>query len=170
MRLGSTQTEASKEKERYVVPKGFRGIQEEVAGPGRYYLNRDAFMVYTIDTTNITIDWDEHKKTSFDQLNVISNNGFPIQVSVKVVIRVRPDQTPYMVAKVGSIDNLIQHVFHPMIDFSFRNQAFTASAMNFLQNQSEEQAKAEIRAQSVSRSIFTNLCFILLTSVKLSVI
>ena len=28
--------------ERYVVPKGFRGIQQEVAGPGIYYLNRRA--------------------------------------------------------------------------------------------------------------------------------
>ena len=78
---------------------------------------------------------------------MISKDGFPIQVSVKVVIRVRPDQAPYMVAKVGSIDNLIQHVIHPMIDSSFRNQASTASAMNFLQSRSEEQVKAETRAR-----------------------
>ena len=143
-RLGSSQTGASVEegKEKYVVPKGFRGIQEEVAGPGRYYLNRRAFMCYIIDTTNITIDWDDQVDTRFDQLTVISKDGFPIQVAVKVVIRVRPDQAPYMVAKVGSIDNLIQHVIHPMIDSSFRNQASTASAMNFLQSRSEEQAKA----------------------------
>ena len=148
-RLGSTQAGATIEegKEKYVVPKGFRGIQEEVAGPGRYYLNRRAFMVYVIDTTNITIDWDDQEDTRFDQLTVISKDGFPIQVSAKVVIRVRPDQAPYMVAKVGSIDNLIQHVIHPMIDSSFRNQASTASAMNFLQSRSEEQNKAETRAR-----------------------
>ena len=45
--------------ERYVVPKGFRGIQQEVAGPGIYYLNRRAYIVYIVDTTNITIDWDD---------------------------------------------------------------------------------------------------------------
>ncbi|MDQ5985032.1 MAG: hypothetical protein CSYNP_00736 [Syntrophus sp. SKADARSKE-3] len=148
-RLGSTQIGASEEegKEKYVVPNGFRGIQEEVAGPGRYYLNRRAFMMYIIDTTNITIDWDDQADTRFDQLSVISKDGFPIQVAVKVVIRVRPDQAPYMVAKVGSIDNLIQHVIHPMIDSSFRNQASTASAMNFLQSRSEEQTKAETRAR-----------------------
>jgi uncharacterized membrane protein YqiK len=149
LRLGSSQADAPEEegKERYVVPKGFRGIQEEVAGPGRYYLNRRAFMAYIIDTTNITIDWDDQQDTRFDQLTVISKDGFPIQVSVKVVIRVRPDQAPYMVAKVGSIDNLIQHVIHPMIDSSFRNQASTASAMDFLQSRSEEQLKAENRAR-----------------------
>jgi uncharacterized membrane protein YqiK len=168
-RLGSTQVGASEEegKEKYVVPKGFRGIQEEVAGPGRYYLNRRAFMVYIIDTTNITIDWDDQKDTRFDQLNVISKDGFPIQVSVKVVIRVRPDQAPYMVAKVGSIDNLIQHVIHPMIDSSFRNQASTASAMNFLQSRSEEQTKAEIRARADLERYHVECVSVLICQIRL---
>lgn len=168
-RLGSTQVGASEEegKEKYVVPKGYRGIQEEVAGPGRYYLNRRAFMVYTIDTTNITIDWDDQEDTRFDQLTVISKDGFPIQVSVKVVIRVRPDQAPYMVAKVGSIDNLIQHVIHPMIDSSFRNQASTASAMNFLQSRSEEQAKAETRARADLERYHVECVSVLICQIRL---
>ena len=168
-RLGSSQTGATEEegKEKYVVPQGFRGIQEEVAGPGRYYLNRQAFMAYVIDTTNITIDWDDQKDTRFDQLTVISKDGFPIQVAVKVVIRVRPDQAPYMVAKVGSIDNLIQHVIHPMIDSSFRNQASTASAMNFLQSRSEEQAKAESRARVDLEKYHVECVSVLICQIKL---
>lgn len=168
-RLGSTQVGASVEegKEKYVVPKGFRGIQEEVAGPGRYYLNRRAFMVYVIDTTNITIDWDDQADTRFDQLTVISKDGFPIQVAVKVVIRVRPDQAPYMVAKVGSIDNLIQHVIHPMIDSSFRNQASTASAMNFLQSRSEEQTKAETRARADLERYHVECVSVLICQIRL---
>ncbi|GFO57164.1 hypothetical protein GMSM_41710 [Geomonas sp. Red276] len=168
-RLGASQHNPSEEegKERYVVPKGFRGIQEEVAGPGRYYLNRRAFMAYIIDTTNITIDWDDQEDTRFDQLTVISKDGFPIQVSVKVVIRVRPDQAPYMVAKVGSIDNLIQHVIHPMIDSSFRNQASTASAMNFLQSRSEEQAKAELRARADLERYHVECVSVLICQIRL---
>lgn len=168
-RLGSSQVGSTEEegKEKYVVPRGYRGIQEEVSGPGRYYLNRRAFMVYVIDTTNITIDWDEQNDTRFDQLNVISKDGFPIEVSVKVVIRVRPDQAPYMVAKVGSIDNLIQHVIHPMIDSSFRNQASTASAMNFLQSRSEEQAKAEARARADLERYHVECVSVLICQIKL---
>jgi len=133
--------------ERYVVPKGFRGIQQEVAGPGFYYLNRRAYMAYIVDTTNITIDWDDSKETRFDPLRVISRDGFSISVSVKVVIRIRPDQAPYMVAKIGSAENLIVHVIHPMIDSSFRNQASSTYAMNFMQDRQEEQRKAEERAK-----------------------
>ena len=129
--------------ERYVVSKGFRGIQQEVVGPGTYYLNRMAFHAYTVDTTNITIDWDESKETKFDPLKVVSKDGFVMGISVKVIIRVRPDQAPYMVAKIGSIENLISHVIHPMIDSSFRNQASSTSAMNFMQDRQTEQKKAE---------------------------
>ncbi len=133
--------------ERYVVSKGYRGIQQEVAGPGMYYLNRRAYIAYIINTTNITIDWDDSKQTRFDPLKVISRDGFSIGVSVKIVIRIRPDQAPYMVAKIGSVENLILHVIHPMIDSSFRNQASSTSAMNFMQDRQEEQRKAEERAR-----------------------
>ena len=135
-------------KETYVVPKGYRGIQEEVLGPGRYYLNRNAFIPYIVDTTNITIDWTDGDETTFNPLQVVSKDGFSISVSVKVIIRVRPDQAPYMVAKVGSIENLIAHVIHPMIDSSFRNQASSAAAMSFMQNRQDEQKKAEDLARN----------------------
>jgi uncharacterized membrane protein YqiK len=153
--------------ERYVVPKGFRGIQQEVAGPGIYYLNRRAFIVYIVDTTNITIDWDDSKETRFDPLKVVSRDGFEINVSVKVIIRVRPDQAPYMVAKIGSIENLVDHVIHPMIDSSFRNQASSTSAMNFMQDRQEEQHKAEDRARVELEKYHVECVSVLICQIKL---
>ncbi len=153
--------------ERYVVPKGYRGIQEEVAGPGRYYLNKRAFIPYVIDTTNFSVDWDGSEDTRFDSLQVVSKDGFPIDVSVKVVVRVRPDQAPYLVAKVGSIENLIMHVIHPMIDSSFRNQASSTSAMNFLQNRQEEQTRAEERARESLEKYHVECVSVLICQINL---
>jgi regulator of protease activity HflC (stomatin/prohibitin superfamily) len=149
-------------QERYVVPAGYRGIQADVAGPGVYYLNRWAYIPYIIPTTNLTIDWAEEdampenptkgeqiqRLQLFNPLSVISRDGFEMRVSVKVVIRVRPEQAPLMVAKIGSIENLIDHVIHPMIDSSFRNQASSTQAMNFMQDRALEQEKAEDRART----------------------
>jgi regulator of protease activity HflC (stomatin/prohibitin superfamily) len=130
-----------------------------------YYLNRWAYIAYIVPTTNLTIDWAAEaglesqegappaavgtisRAQLFNPLSVISRDGFEMSVSVKVVIRVRPDQAPLMVAKIGSIENLIDHVIHPMIDSSFRNQASSSAAMNFMQDRAEEQAKAEERAR-----------------------
>ena len=78
-----------------------------------------------------------------------------MRVSVKVVIRVRPDQAPLMVAKIGSIENLIDHVIHPMIDSSFRNQASSTQAMNFMQDRALEQTKAEDARRGPSSSATT---------------
>lgn len=153
--------------ERYVVSKGYRGIQKEVAGPGIYYLNRRAFITYIINTTNITIDWDETSDTKFDPLKVVSRDGFEISVSVKVIIRVRPDQAPYMVSKIGSVDNLINHVIHPMIDSSFRNQASSTSAMNFLQDRQEEQTKAEEKARRELEKYHVECVSVLICQIKL---
>lgn len=153
--------------ERYVVPQGFRGIQDEVAGPGFYYLNLRAYMTHIVNTTNITIDWDDSQQTRFDPLKVISHDGFEINVSVKVVIRVRPDQAPYMVAKIGSIENLVDHVIHPMIDSSFRNQASSTSAMNFMQNRHDEQIKAEERTRLELERYHVELVSVLICQIQL---
>jgi hypothetical protein len=42
--------------EAYVVPEGYRGIQETVVGPGRYYVNTLAISPIVIPTTNQTLN------------------------------------------------------------------------------------------------------------------
>ena len=170
-------------KERYVVPAGFRGIQAEVAGPGVYYLNRWAYIAYIIPTTNLTIDWAEESSNDkdasnaqpasiqraqlFNPLSVISRDGFEMRVSVKVIIRVKPDQAPLMVAKIGSIENLIDHVIHPMIDSSFRNQASSTQAMNFMQDRALEQTKAEERARDELQKYHVECVSVLISQIIL---
>lgn len=169
-------------QEVYVVPAGFRGIQREVAGPGVYYLNRWAYIAYIVPTTNLTIDWavdtgleSDNSSTAgtisraqlFNPLSVISRDGFEMSVSVKVVIRVRPDQAPLMVAKIGSIENLIDHVIHPMIDSSFRNQASSSAAMNFMQDRADEQAKAEVRAREELEKYHVECVSVLISQIVL---
>jgi len=39
------------------VPEGYRGIQEMVVGPGRYYVNTLAVSPIVIPTTNQTVEW-----------------------------------------------------------------------------------------------------------------
>ncbi len=134
--------------EAYVVPEGYRGIQETVVGPGRYYVNTLATTPIIIPTTNMTVEWTaENTTNSFDPFAVISKDGFTMQLEVRVVFRVKPEDAPFMVAKIGSTDKLIQNVMHPLIDSIFRNQASESSAMAYLQNRHEEQERAEARVR-----------------------
>jgi uncharacterized membrane protein YqiK len=135
--------------EAYVVPEGYRGIQESVVGPGRYYVNTLAVTPIIIPTTNQTVEWTSGETSNtFNPFEVISKDGFTMQLEVRVVFRVKPEDAPFMVAKIGGIDRLIQNVMHPLIDSIFRNQASESSAMAYLQNRHEEQERAEARVRS----------------------
>ena len=135
--------------EAYVVPEGFRGIQETVVGPGRYYVNTLAITPIIIPTTNQTVEWTAGEvANTFNPFEVISKDGFTMQLEVRVVFRVKPEDAPFMVAKIGGIERLIQNVMHPLIDSIFRNQASESSAMAYLQNRHEEQERAEARVRA----------------------
>src|ERR1700682_4632891 len=135
--------------EAYVVPEGYRGIQETVVGPGRYYVNTLAISPIIIPTTNQTVEWTSGEVVNtFNPFEVISKDGFTMQLEVRVVFRVKPEDAPFMVAKIGGIDRLIQNVMHPLIDSIFRNQASESWAMAYLQNRHEEQERAEARVRA----------------------
>jgi Uncharacterized protein conserved in bacteria len=130
------------------VPEGFRGIQETVVGPGRYYVNTLAVSPIVIPTTNQTVEWTAGElANTFDPFEVISKDGFTMQLEVRVVFRVKPEDAPFMVAKIGDVSRLVQNVMHPLIDSIFRNQASESSAMAYLQNRHEEQERAEARVR-----------------------
>ena len=135
--------------EAYVVPEGYRGIQETVVGPGRYYVNTLAISPIIIPTTNQTVEWTAGEvANTFNPFEVISKDGFTMQLEVRVVFRVKPEDAPFMVAKIGGIERLVQNVMHPLIDSIFRNQASESSAMAYLQNRHEEQERAEARVRA----------------------
>lgn len=160
--------------ERYVVNAGFRGIQKDVLGPGTYYLNRMAYTAHLIPTTNITIDWDDadahaHKggQATFDPLAIVSHDGFEMTVEVKVILRVQPEQASLLVARIGTIENLIQHVIHPLIDSSFRNQASSTEAMKFMQDRHLEQSKAENHVREELKKYHVECVSVLICQIKL---
>lgn len=154
--------------ESYVVPTGTRGIQQEVVGPGTYYVNKRAYVPVVVKTTNITIDWDdESPAVSFNPLNVTSKDGFILKVGVKVVIRVQPNQAPYMVARIGSIESLIKNVIHPLIDSSFRNQASSTEAMRFLQDRHIQQDDALSKAKQELEKYHVEVLSVLICQIQI---
>jgi len=170
---GSTPMEVMKMGvERYVVEPGYRGIQREVLGPGTYYLNKLAFTPHIIPTTNITIDWAEQKSEGnmplvFNPLAIVSKDGFEMTVEVKVILRVQPQQAPHMVARIGTIQNLIEAVIHPLVDSSFRNQASSSEAMMFMQDRHEQQRKAEQHVVEELEKYHVECVSVLICQIKL---
>src|SRR6185437_7245859 len=99
--------------ESYVVPEGYRGIQETVVGPGRYYVNTLAITPIVLPPTTPPVEWTSGAVVNtFTPFEVISKDGFTMQLEVRVVFRVKPEDAPFMVAKIGDVGRLVQNVMH----------------------------------------------------------
>lgn len=120
-------------------------------------------------TTTVTVTKPIQIKSAreFDPLNIVSKDGFEMSVEVKVIFRVLPEQAPHMVARIGTIENLIEHVIHPLIDSSFRNQASSSEAMQFMQDRYEEQRKAEEHVAEELKKYFVECVSVLICQIKL---
>lgn len=132
----------------------------------------DAITTNNANTSNLKQEpspssMDSLKLRAFNPLNIVSKDGFEMSVEVKVILRVLPEQAPHMVARIGTIENLIEDVIHPLIDSSFRNQASSSEAMQFMQDRYEEQRKAEEHAAEELQKYHVECVSVLICQIKL---
>lgn len=83
----------------------------------------------------------------FSQLKVTSKDGFQLEVDVRMVIRIRPENASFVIARFGSVANLIEQIVHPLIDSSFRNKAGEKKAIDFVQSRTILQQEALEKAR-----------------------
>jgi len=149
-----------------IIDKYTRGIWREPIAPGKYNLNAIAFTAYQVPTSAVTIDWASEGRIgtevkgvkpteakaagvlySFDPLKVTSKDGFQLEVNVRMVIRIQPGNAAYIIARFGSVANLIDQIVHPLIDSSFRNKAGEKKAIDFFQSRTDLQTEALVHAK-----------------------
>ncbi|MFZ4715010.1 MAG: SPFH domain-containing protein [Bacteriovoracaceae bacterium] len=163
--------EDEKNKSRYVVPKGYRGIQREVLGPGSYNINPLAYRAVIIPTMTRSVDWSaestKSKGSNFDPFQVVSYDGFPMQVEVRCQYRILPENAPYVVQKLGSIEELQSNVIHPQIDGIFRAQVSRSPAISYQQNRAEEQKSAEEAVRSDLTKYKVEVVSVMITNIHL---
>lgn len=99
---------------------------------------------YTTDSSTKGISY-----FNFSQLEVISKDGFQLEVGVRMVIRIRQENAAFVIARFGTVFNLIQQIVHPLIDSSFRNDAGSKEALAFFQSRSELQDYVFANARKV---------------------
>ena len=99
---------------------------DSVANPADY--------AYTTDLSTKGVSY-----FNFSQLEVITKDGFLLEVGVRMVIRIRQENAAFVIARFGTVFNLIQQIVHPLIDSSFRNDAGDKEALNFFQTRTDLQ-------------------------------
>ncbi len=156
---------------RHVVSAGYRGIQKDTLGPGRYNVNPLMYQVVIVPTTTRSLHWaaetGEKASTAFDPFEVVSNDGFPMKVEVRCQYRVLPENAPYVIAKLGSIQELEINVIHPQIDGIFRAEVSKSPAIAYQQTRADEQKKAEQEVRADLAKYRVEVVSVMITNIHL---
>ncbi len=136
-----------------IVSKGFRGVWLEPLGPGKYPINKYTMKVELVPTTNLVLNWANARSEahSLDKnlstITVRSKDGFPFNLDVAQIIHVPANEAPKVIARFGSMNNLVSQVLEPTIGNYFRNSAQDSDVISFLSTRKERQeaAKEHIR-------------------------
>ncbi len=130
-----------------LVNVGNKGVWVTPLYPGKHPLNTRILKVELVPTTNIVLNWStKTERHSYDSqlssLTVRSRDGFAFDLEVAQIIHVGALDAPKVISRVGSMQNLVDHVLQPTIGNYFRNSAQAYSVLDFLSARSDRQAEA----------------------------
>ncbi len=130
-----------------LVEKGRKGVWIEPLLPGKHPLNTRVMKVELVPTTNIVLNWasrveSHHYDEKLAPINVRSKDGFSFQLDVSQIIHIGMKQAPRVISRVGSMQNLVDHVLQPTVANYFRNSAQQVTVLDFLSARTQRQKEA----------------------------
>lgn len=132
-----------------LVTRGQKGVWVDPLDPGKYPINPFTHKVELVPTANIVLNWatgktEAHKlDEKLSTITVRSSDGFTFNLDVSQIIHVPRNDAPKVIARFGTMANLVTQVLEPTIGNYFRNAAQTSDVIEFLKKRSERQAEAK---------------------------
>mgnify|MGYP006269180031 CR=1 FL=1 len=144
-----------------LVERGHKGVWVEPLDPGKYPINPFTHRVENVPTANVVLNWatgktEAHKlDANLSTITVRSSDGFTFNLDVSQIIHIPRNDAPKVIARFGSMANLVTQVLEPTIGNYFRNAAQGSDVIEFLkqrqqrQNDAKEQISAALRDYNV---------------------
>ena len=109
-----------------LVPRGHKGVWVEPLLPGKHAINTRVMRVERVPTTNIVLNWAQRTEShQYDErlspILVRSKDGFAFSLDVSQIIHISMKFAPRVISRVGSMQNLVDHVLQPTVANYFRN-------------------------------------------------
>jgi len=114
--------------------------------------------VELVPTANVVLNWATGKNESHDldanlsTITVRSSDGFKFNLDVSQIIHIPRNDAPRVIARFGSVANLVTQVLEPTIGNYFRNTAQGSDAIDFLSSRQERQAEAKKKISDALRA------------------
>ena len=130
-----------------LVERGRKGVWNEPLLPGKHPVNTRVMQVELVPTTNIVLNWAQrteahHYDERLNPITVRSKDGFSFSLDVSQIIHIGMKAAPRVISRVGSMQNLVDHVLQPTVANYFRNSAQEVTVLEFLSARSQRQKEA----------------------------
>jgi uncharacterized membrane protein YqiK len=138
-----------------IVKKGQKGVWASVLDPGKYAINPYTQKIEIVPTTNLVLNWATSRNEShqldknLSTITVRSQDGFPFNLDVSQIIHVPSTEAPKVIARFGSMSNLVSQVLEPTIGNYFRNSAQDSDVISFLSTRQQRQTAAKNKISEV---------------------
>ena len=132
-----------------LVNAGEKGVQVEPLDPGKYPVNPLTHKVESVSTANIVLNWANEKSEAhkldekLSSITVRTSDGYTFNLDVSQIIHIPRKDAPKVIARFGSVANLVTQVLEPTIGNYFRNAAQKSDVIDFLKNRQERQEEAK---------------------------
>lgn len=130
-----------------LVEPGHKGVWVTPLNPGKHPINIRVMKVELVPTTNIVLNWAVRTETheydaKLSPITVRSKDGFAFNLDVSQIIHIGAQEAPKVISRVGSVQNLVDHVLQPIVGNYFRNAAQLYTVLDFLSGRGKRQAEA----------------------------
>lgn len=132
-----------------LVSRGQKGVWNDPLDPGKYPINPFTHRVESVPTANVVLNWangktEAHKlDANLSTITVRSSDGFTFNLDVSQIIHIPRNDAPKVIARFGTVSNLVTQVLEPTIGNYFRNAAQKSDVIAFLTERSERQTEAK---------------------------
>ena len=131
-----------------MVIKGQRGVWVDPLDPGKYPINHRTTKIELVPTANVVLNWATGKTEAhrlderLSSITVRSQDGFTFNLDVSQIIHIPRNAAPKVIARFGSMANLVTQVLEPTIGNYFRNAAQKSDVIDFLKERVNRQSEA----------------------------
>ena len=138
-----------------IVKKGQKGVWATPLDPGKYAINPYTQKIEIVPTTNLVLNWANARNESHNldknlsTITVRSQDGFPFNLDVSQIIHIPSTEAPKVIARFGSMQNLVSQVLEPTIGNYFRNSAQDSDVIAFLSTRQQRQNAAKDKISTV---------------------
>jgi uncharacterized membrane protein YqiK len=132
-----------------LVAEGERGVWVEPLKPGKYAINKYAYKVVPVPTTNVILNWksnvtnEQHKfDEGLSEIRIITKDAFEPQLPLSVVVHIDYKKAPFVIQRFGDPRRLVEQTLDPMVSAYFKNIGQTKTFIELLQKRGDIQNQA----------------------------